>query len=75
MKTAALYATACLVILASAGRAGWVHPKDVEIVRTPYALVLRPGVGIELRVGSRVVVHGSRIMLRAHGNKTSHYLA
>ena len=75
MKTAALYATACLVILASAGRAGWVHPKDVEIVRTPYALVLRPGVGIELRVGNRVVVHGSRIMLRADGNKTSHYIA
>ena len=75
MKTALFYATVCLHITTSATRAGWVHPEEVAIVRTPYSLVLRPGIGIELRVGNRTVVCGSRIMLRADGNKTSHYIA
>jgi len=57
------------------GQAGWQHPKPVSVTRKPYSLVLKPGLGIELCVGERTVVRGSRLMLRSDGNKTRHYIA
>lgn len=75
MRRTGLYVCACLALMTCRGWAGWQHPKPISVTRKPYSLVLRPGLGIELRVGERTVVSGSRLMLRGNGNKTRHYIA